>query len=49
MQVKSFLLYYNERVNVGGIFVFFLLKHAQRQFNHFKMEQLITGVYNIVQ
>lgn len=30
-------------------FFFFLIKRAQRQFDHFITEQSITGVYDIVQ
>ena len=30
-------------------FIFFLIKCAHRWFNHFKTEQLIIGVYNIIQ
>ena len=29
-------------------FIVFLTKRAQRRFNHFKTEQLIIGVYDIV-
>ena len=48
MKAKSFLLWYNERVNAEGIHLL-LTKRAQRRFNHFKTEQLIIGVYDIVQ
>ena len=50
MQAKSFFHYnyitMKEKMLEG--FIVFLTKRAQRLFNHFKTEQLIIGVYDIV-